>query len=320
MLLFRLVVWASSVCMTVAGVAAVCAQAFPVKPVRIVTAEPGGGSDFTTRQIAQGLTASLGQQVVVENRPSGVIPGEIVAKAQPDGYTLLVFNTILWVGPLIQKTPYEVVRDFAPVALIGSTPSVLVVNPSLPAKSVAELVALARAKPGELNYGSTGTGAANHLAAELFKSMAGINVVRVNYKGGSMALNALLGGEVQMMFTTPITGAPHIKTGRLRVLAVTSAEPSALAPGAPTMAASGLPGYVSMATYGVFAPAKTPRPVIKRLHEEVAGVLHRPDVKERFFNAGMETVGGSPEQLAAVIKSDTARLGKLIKDVGIRVN
>ena len=306
--------------MAVGSAAAVYAQAFPTKPVRIVTAEPGGGSDFTTRQIAQGLTASLGQQVVVENRPSGVIPGEIVAKAQPDGYTLLIFNTILWVGPLIQKTPYEVARDFAPVALIGSTPSVLVVNASLPVKSVAELVTLAKAKPGELNYGSTGTGAANHLAAELFKSMAGVDVLRVNYKGGAMALNALLGGEVQMMFTTPITGAPHIKTGRLRVLAVTSAAPSALAPGAPTMAASGLPGYESIATYGIFAPAKTPRPIVSRLHEEVARVLHRPDVKEKFFNTGMEIVGGSPEQLAAVIKSDTVRLGKLIKDVGIRVN
>jgi len=316
----RFVLWTLSFCAAGAGAGTAPAQTFPTKPVRIVTAEPGGGSDFTTRQIAQGLTASLGQQVVVENRPSGVIPGEIVAKAQPDGYTLLIFNTILWVGPLIQKTPYDVERDFAPVALIGSTPSVLVVNPALPAKSVADLVALAKSKPGELNYGSTGTGAANHLAAELFKSMAGINVVRVNYKGGSMALNALLGGEVQMMFTTPITGAPHIKTGRLRVLAVTSAEPSALAPGAPTMAASGLPGYESMATYGIFAPAKTPSPVIKRLHEEAARVLHRPDVKEKFFNSGMEIVGGSPAQLAAVIRSDTIRLGKLIKDVGIRVN
>ena len=318
MLSQRLVGWVLSIWLAAAGTA--WAQNFPVKPVRIVTAEPGGGSDFTTRQIAQGLTAGFGQQVVVENRPSGVIPGEIVAKAQPDGYTLLVFNTILWVGPLLQKTPYDVTRDFAPVALIGSTPSVLVVNPALPARSVAELVAMARARPGELNYGSTGTGAANHLAAELFKSMAGINIVRVNYKGGSMALNALLGGEVQMMFTTPITGAPHIKSGRLRVLAVTSAEPSALAPGAPTMAASGLPGYESIATYGMFAPAKTPRPVVSRLHVEVARVLHRPDVKEKFFNTGMEILGGSPEQLAAVIRSDTARIGKLINDTGMRVN
>ena len=318
MLSQRFVGWASAIWLVAASAA--WAQPFPVKPVRIVTAEPGGGSDFTTRQIAQGLTASLGQQVVVENRPSGVIPGEIVAKAQPDGYTLLIFNTILWVGPLIQKTPYLIARDFAPVALIGSTPSILVVNVSLPVKSVAELVALAKSKPGELNYGSTGTGAANHLAAELFKSMAGVDVVRVNYKGGSMALNALLAGEVHMMFTTPITGAPHVKSGRLRVLAVTSTEPSALAPGAPTMAASGLPGYQSIATYGLLAPAKTPKPVISRLHEETARVLHRAEVKERFFNAGMEITGGSPEQLAAVIRSDTERLGKLVRDVGIRVN
>src|SRR5687768_3354103 len=164
---------ALSMIVTATAALAVYAQAFPARPVRIVTAEVGGGSDFTARQIAQGLSGSLGQQVIVENRPSGFIPGEIVSRAQPDGYTLLLFNTILWTAPLIQKAPYDPVKDFSPVALIGSTPSVLVVNPSLPVKSVADLVALARSKPGELNYGSTGTGAANHLAAEMFKAMAG---------------------------------------------------------------------------------------------------------------------------------------------------
>jgi tripartite-type tricarboxylate transporter receptor subunit TctC len=314
----RFVLMALSMIVTATAALAVYAQAFPARPVRIVTAEVGGGSDFTARQIAQGLSGSLGQQVIVENRPSGFIPGEIVSRAQPDGYTLLLFNTILWTAPLIQKAPYDPVKDFSPVALIGSTPSVLVVNPSLPVKSVADLVALARSKPGELNYGSTGTGAANHLAAEMFKAMAGLDLVRVNYKGGSLALNGLIGGEIHLMFTTPITGAPHVRSGKLKVLAVTSAEPSALAPGVPTMAAAGLPGYESIATYGVFAPAKTPRTIIDRLNEAIVRLLNRPDVKERFFNTGMEIVAGSPERLAATMRSDVGRLGKMIKAAGIR--
>ena len=296
------------------------AQTYPTRPVRIVTAEAGGGSDFTARLLAQGLTGGLGQQVIVENRPSGFIPGEIVAKAAPDGHTLLLFNTILWAAPLIQQAPYDPARDFAPVSLIGRTPSILVVHPSLPVKSVAELVALAKAKPGQLNYGSTGTGAANHLAAEMFKVMAGVDVVRVNYKGGGMALNALMGGEVQMMFTTPITAAPHVRTGKLRVLAVTAAAPSALVPGTPTMAAAGLPGYESIATYGVFAPARTPRAIVERLAAETARVLGRPEVKERFFNTGMETVGGPPGELAAAMRADVARLAKVIREAGIRAD
>jgi len=299
---------------------AVAAQDFPVRPVRIVTAEPGGGSDFTSRQVAQGLTAALGQQVIVENRPSGFIPGEIVARASPNGYTLLLFNTIFWIAPLIQKAPYDPVRDFAPVALIGSTPSILVVHPSLPVKTVQDLVALARSRPGELNYGSTGNGAANHLAAEMFKSMTGTQIVRINYKGGSIALSGLLGGEIQMMFTTPITGAPHVKAGRLRVLGVTSAAPSALAPGVPTMASAGLPGYETTATYGVFAPARTPAAVIQRLNHEIVRDLKRTEVREKFFTSGMEVIAGTPDALAAAIRSDVTRLSKVIRDAGIRVD
>lgn len=316
MSLRNLALWILS--LPVVAAPAVHGQGYPSRPVRIVTAEVGGGSDFTARLIAQGLTGALGQQVIVENRPSGFIPGEIVAKAAPDGHTLLLFNTILWAAPLIQKSPYDPARDFAPVSLIGRTPSILVVHPSLPVKSVADLVALAKAKPGQLNYGSTGTGAANHLAAEMFKVMAGVDVVRVNYKGGGMALNALVGGEVQMMFTTPITAAPHVKSGKLRVLAVTAAAPSALVPGTPTMAAAGLPGYESIATYGVFAPARTPRAVVERLAAEIARVLGRPEVKERFFNTGLETVGGPPGDLAAAMRADVARLTKVIREAGIR--
>ena len=316
----RLVPVVLSITVSAAAVTATLAhgQGFPTRPVRIVTAEVGGGSDFTARQIAQGLSTSLGQQVIVENRPSGFIPGEIVSRASPDGYTLLLFNTILWTAPLIQKAPYDPARDFAPVALIGSTPSVLVVHPSLPVKNVAELVSLARSKPGELNYGSTGTGAANHLSAELFKAMAGVNIVRINYKGGSLALNGLIGGEIHLMFTTPITSAPHVRSGKLKVLAVTSAEPSALAPGVPTMAASGMPGYESLATYGIFAPARTPKPLVDKLNAEIVRVLNRAETRDRFFNTGMEVAAGTPEQLAAMMKSDVARLERLIKAAGIR--
>jgi tripartite-type tricarboxylate transporter receptor subunit TctC len=294
-------------------------QSLTNKPIRIVTAEPGGGSDFTARQIARGISSSLGQNVVVENRPSGVIPGEVVSKATPNGHTLLVFTNILWIGPLLQKTPYDAMKDFSPVSGVASTPSVLVVPSSLPLKSVTELVDLARAKPGELNYGSTGTGSTNHLSAELFKSMARVNIVRVAYKGGSIALNGVIAGEVQMMFTTPLTGATHVKSGRLKVLGVTSAKPSALAPGVPTLSASGLPGYDLITQYGIFAPAKTPPAIIAKLNAEVVSFLNAAETKERFFNAGLEANGSTPQELVAFMKADVAKVGKLIKDAGIRV-
>ena len=306
------------ICSTLVGASAASGQVFPNKPIRIVTSEAGGGNDLQARLIAQGLAGALGEQVVVENRPSGVIPGEIVSKATPNGYTLLLYNNTLWTGPLLQATPYDAVRDFSPITAVAKAANVLVVNPVLPVKSVAELVALAKAKPGELNYGSSGTGASNHLAGELFKAMAGVNIVRINYKGAGPALTALLAGELQLMFPTAGAVSPHIKAGRIRVLAVTSAEPTALAPGVPTMAASGLPGYESTSTYGVFAPAKTPRAIVDKLNEAIVQFLDRPDVKEKFFNAGMETVGGSPAQLAATVKSEMARMGKVIKDAGIR--
>jgi tripartite-type tricarboxylate transporter receptor subunit TctC len=195
--------------------------------------------------------------------------------------------------------------------------NVLVVNPATPVKSVADLIALAKAKPGELNYGSSGTGASNHFAGELFRAMAGVNIVRINYKGAGPALTALFAGELQLMFPTAGAVTPHVRSGRVRALAVTSAEPTALFPGVPTVAAF-LPGYESISIYGVFAPAKTPRTVIDKLNGEIVRFLNRADVKEKFFNAGMETVGGPPEQLAATVKSEMARMGKLIKDAGIR--
>jgi tripartite-type tricarboxylate transporter receptor subunit TctC len=294
------------------------AQEYPTRPVRIVTSEVGGGNDLQARMIARGLSASLGQQVIVENRPSGVIPGEIVSRASPNGYTLLLYNNTLWTGPLLQATPYDPVRDFAPVTTATIGPNVLVVNPASPANSVAELIALAKSKPGALNYASSGTGATNHLAAELFKTLAGVDIVRIGYKGAGPALNDLIANQIQVMFPTAGAAAPHVRAGRVKALAVTSAERSSIAPQLPTVAASGLPGYESLAIYGIFVPARTPRALVNRLNEEIVRVLNSADVKEKFFSMGMEAVGGTPEQLAAKVHSEMVRMGKVIRDAGIK--
>ena len=299
------------------GAGAALGQVYPIKPIRIVTAEPGGGLDFAGRLIAQGLTSNLGQQVIVDNR--GPIAAEIVAKSLPDGYTLLFYGSPIWLAPFLRdRVTYDPVRDFAPITLAVSLPNVLVLHPSIPVSNLKELIALAKAKPGELNYSSGPAGSSNHLAVELFKSMAGVNVVRIPYKGAGPALNALIGGQVQLMFPNAGAVGPHVKSGRLRALAVTSAQPSAIAPELPTMAASGLPGYESVSPLGIFASAKTPTAIIDRLNHEIVRVLATAAVKEKFFNMGIETVGSSPGQFAAVVKADMATWGKVIKDAGIR--
>jgi tripartite-type tricarboxylate transporter receptor subunit TctC len=303
----------------VLGAGVVSAQGYPDKPVRMVTAEVGGTADLVARIIAQGLTERLGQQVIVDNRGGGVIPGGIVARAQPDGYTLLYYGSTIWLAPLLQdKIPYDPVRDFAPISITTVAPNVVVVHPSVPVKSISELLALAKAQPGKLNYASGSSGAASHLAAEVFRSMAGVNIVRVPYRGNGPALNAMLAGEVQLMFATVGSVVPHIKSGRLRALAVTSAQPFALLPGMPTVAASGLPGYESGSTSGLFAPAGTPSGIVNRLHQETVRVLARPDIRERLANAGLEAIGSSPQQFAAAVKSEMTSIGKVIKAAGIR--
>jgi len=312
--------------MLLAGLGALCVgaafgQNYPVKPVRIVTAEPGGGNDFAARVLAQGLTRSLGQQVIVDNRggAGGAIAAEVAAKAPPDGYTLLLYAGNIWTIPLLRKNvPYDFVADFAPVTWVARSPNTVVVHPSLPVQSVKDLIALAKAKPGQLNYGSGGSGSSTHLSVELFKAMAGVNIVRVPYKGNGPALNDLIAGQVQVMFVTAATVTPHLTSGRLKALAVTSAEPSVLAPGLPTVAASGLPGYDSISIYGLFAPSRTPAAIIRLLNQESAQFLKTAEVKERFFKAGVETVGSSPEEFAAVIKSDMTKMAKVIRDAGIR--
>ena len=316
-LLPRLVAWMFAVGVTVLGTGGVSGQTYPSKVIRIVTSAPGGGSDVLSRLIAPGLTETLGQQVIVDNRGSNA--PEIVAKAPPDGYTLLVSGSPLWLLPLLRaNTPWDAVKDFAPITLAVNSPSILVVHPSLPVKSVKELIALAKAKPGELNYASGTPGATPHLAAELFKVMAGVNIVRVGYKGTGPGILGVMSGQVELMFPNAGSVMPHVKSGRLRALAVCNAQPSALVPGLPTVAASGLPGYETVSPQAVLAPAKTPVTLVNRLHQEIVRVLNRADVKERLFNSGGEAVGNSPEEFAAKMKSDIARTGKLIKDAGIR--
>ena len=295
-------------------------QNFPSKPIRMLASGVGGGGDFGSRLIAQGLTASLGQQVVVENRGgSAIIPAQIVAQAPPDGYTLLSYASTIWLLPYLQSVPYDPVKDFSPITLAVSSPNILVVHPSLSVRSVKELIALAKSRPGALSYASTAAGGPPHLAAELFKSMAGVNIVRVPYKGAGLALTELMAGQVQLYFLIPTAVMPYVKSGRVRALAVTSARPSELAPGLPTMAAF-LPGYEMVTNLGIFAPARTPDAIIRRLNQEIVRVLNQPEVKERFFNAGTDTVGSSPEAFAAAMKVEMAAIARLITTAGIRAD
>ena len=302
------------------GTAIVYAQDYPNKPLRILTSEPGGSSDLALRLIAQGISPLLGQQAIVDNR-AGFICVETVARAQPDGYTLLFYGSITWLMPLLREHPtWDAVRDFAPITLGVLTPNIVVAHPSLPVSNIKELIALAKAKPAAINYGTAGIGGSTHLAAELFKAMAGVNLLHVPYKSSGSALNGLLGDEVQLMFATAGTVTPHIKSGKLKALAVTTAQPWVLAPGLPTVAASGVPGYESIQMLGMFAPTGTPAAVISRLNQETVRVLRGVDVKDKLLNAGLEAVGSSPGEFAAAIKADIGRLAKVIKDAGIRAD
>lgn len=293
-------------------------QGYPNKPVRIVCAGIGGGGDFLSRLIAPGLTAGLGQQVIVDNRASAVM-GETVYKALPDGYTTLVTGSSLWVGSLLRDTPYDTVRDFIPISMLGRSPLLLVVHPSLPVNSVKDLIAYAKANPGALSFSMGGSGGTSHLAAELFKHMTGINMVRIPYKSGATEIGDLISGQVQLTFSTG-AAAPHARSGKLRPLAVTGSQPSPLYPGVPTVAASGVPGYQTIAFDAMFAPARTPAAIIRRLNEEVVRVMNAPQVKERLLNNGAEAYTSSPEEAAATIKSEIALWSKLIKDAGIKAD
>jgi len=309
------------VMMVAIGVAAGAgAQTYPVKPVRIVTTEAGSGTDFGARMVAQCISGPLGQQVVVENR-GGVMPNEVVAKAQPDGYTLVHNGSALWLLPFVQDNlGWNVQRDFIAVSMTDQSPNVLLVQPSFPAKTVQELIALAKAKPGELNYARAAPAGPTHFSAELFNVMAGLKIVPIPYKGGGPAVIGLLSNQAHMMFAPAAVAMPHVNSGKLRGLAVTTAQPSQLFPGMPTMAASGVPGYEYVAMFGEFVPAGTPMPIVQRLSTEIQRCMQKPEVKEKFLSAGVESVGTTSERFSAIVKAEMAKWGKLIRDTGIRAD
>jgi len=293
------------------------AQSYPDKPIRVYTTGVGGSSDLSTRLIAQAMGGAFAQRMVVENR--ALVSVEIVSAAPPDGYSLLHYSNVVWLMPLLQSgVAWDVFRDFAPVVLTVNTPNLLVVHPSLPVKTVKDLIVLAKARPGVLNYASTSVGAGNHVAAELFNSMAGVNIVRINYKSMGSGFTDVLSGQIQVMFPSANSATQYVKSGKLRALAVTSAEPSALVPDLPTVAAAGLPGYESVAMTGMFAPAKTPDAIVRRLNQEINVALNKPEVRDRLLNQGTEAMGGPPERFTAVMKAEVARMSKIIKSSGLR--
>lgn len=316
----RVAAWMLLAIQIAIGDSAVAAQNFPYRPLRIVAGAAGGSSDFAARTIARGISETLGQNVIVENRSFGVQAIENVIKAEPDGHTMLYFGSAFWTGPLFQKMSYDPVKDLAPVSMVLISPSLLLVNQSVPAKSVKELIALAKASPGKLNYGSGETGSTGHLFAELFKYMAGVNIVRIPFKGQGPAIVSLLGGEIQMLFASAGGMEGYITSGKLRALAVTGENRSPAFPDLPTVSEAGLPGYEAAQRSGIWVPARTPRAIIDRLYRDIHQFTRRPELKKLFGRNGVEPVGSSPQEFAATIKSEMARVGKLIKDANLRVH
>lgn len=304
--------------------ASAIAQSYPSKPIRfVVPLAAGGGTDILARSVGQKLGESWSQPVVVENRPGGgtIIGTELVAKAAPDGYTLSVASPAFSINPsLYKKLPYDNLKDFAAVIQLSSFSNILVVNPALPAKTLTELIALAKSKPGQLNYGSPGNGSSPHLGMELLKSMAGIQMVHVPYKGSAPAMIDLLGGQVSTMFDAVATSLPHVRSGKLRALAVSGSKRSPLLPELPTVAEAGVPGYEANVWIGIVAPTGTPREIINKLNVEIAKILQIPQVKENMLSQGFEPAGGAPEQFGALIKSETAKWGKVVRESGAHVD
>lgn len=297
-------------------------QAYPSKPIRFVVPLSAGAGDTLTRTIGQKMSESWNQPVVVENRPGAgsTIGTEIVAKATPDGYTLLMASFSHAVNPsLYAKLPYDTLKDFAAVTLIGSAPNVLTVHPSVPANSVADVIALAKAQPGKLNFASAGNGSSSHMAGELFKSLTGAQIVHVPYKGAAPAMTDLLAGQVQMAFDPLPSSLANIKAGKLRPIAVTSAKRSGALPEVPTVGET-VPGYELAVWYGVVAPANTPKEIVGRVHTEIVKVLSMPDVRERVAGLGFETTSGTPEQFQAFIETEVAKWGKVVREAGLRPN
>ena len=289
----------------------------------IVISAPGGSTDILSRGVGRALTESMGQTIVLDNKPGGggIIATETVAKAPPDGYTILMSNTSHSVLPSLHaKLPYDPIKDFAPVSLVALTHSLLLVNPALPVKSVRELIELARAQPGKLNYASGTTGASAHFGAELLKLMAKVNIVQVPYKGTAGQLTALIAGEVQMSFVTMPSALPHINAGRLRVLAIGSPRRSPTLPDVPTVAESGLPGFDIGAWNGILAPARTPPAIVARLNAEIVKMTNDPVTREHASSQGAELVSDTPQEFAAYIKTQIARFAQVVKATGMRAD
>ena len=303
---------------------AVQAQAYPTKPVRLlVPFAPGGTTDVLARLLAQKLADSMGQQFVIENKPGagGNIGAELAVKSPADGYTLVMsFDGTMAINPnTYAKMPFDPQKDLVAVANVAQVPLLIVVHPGVAAKTVGEFVALAKASPGRINYSSAGHGSTGHLTGELFRSRAGIDIVHVNYKGGGQAVQDLLGGQIQMLVTALPTVEGHLKSGKVRALAFTSSKRVPGAPDVPTLAESGYPGLEVLSWYGIFAPAGTPAEIVRKLNAEINRVLQAADVRERLTALGTEPTGGTPEQFAQVIKTDTARWAKVVGAAGIRV-
>lgn len=300
------------------------AQEYPVKAIRFIAPNlPGGPTDILARLIGQKLADGFGQPVVIENRAGagGNIGTEAAAKSPPDGYTLVTGNNATFGAnvSLYKHLAFDPIKDFAPIVLVGTQPNILVVHPSLPVTSVRQLIALAKARPGELNYAGSGMGAVAHLAAEMFKSMAGVNIVHIPYKSAGPALVDVIAGQNQLMFATSLSVQPHIKSARLRALAVTTAKRSRLMPELPTIAEAGVPGFEAMTWHGVLTTGGTPPAIVNKLNAEINRILQLPDVRERLGSLGAEIIGGTPQEFADHIKREIPKWAKVIRDAGVRL-
>jgi len=308
-----------------AGAGEVTAQGYPNKPIRFIAPfPPGSAAEILGRVIGLRLSDRLGQPVIVETKPGagGTIGADLVAKSAPDGYTVLVGSSAeVAVGvSLYSKIPYNTLRDFAPVIMIGPMPNILVANPNVPVKSVQELVALAKSKPGQLNFASSGNGTSSHLASEMLKQMAGIDMVHIPYRGSPPAITDTLGGRTAVMFGPMATVLPHVQGGKLRALAVSTTKRSAAAPEVPTMMESGFPEFEASLWWGFLVPAATPKDIVGKLNEEIGKILQLPDVRETLAKSGVEPAGGTPDHYAAHIKAEIAKWAKVIKESGARID
>lgn len=307
---------------TVTSIAAAQHQPFPNKPIRLVSPyAPGGGNDILARLIAQKLSAGVGQSVIVVNRPGAntVVGTEVVARATPDGYTLLLAATPHVINPHLQPTPFDAVADFAPVATLASSENLMVANITLGANNVRELIALAKSRPGQLNFATSGSGGPAHLAGELFNMMAGVKLQHIPYKGSAPALADVIGGQIQLSIQAPSAAIPHVKSGRLKGIAISGNVRLAALPQVPTFAEDGLPGFEARIWYGVLAPAGSPKPALDRLAAEIAAALGAPEIREKLAAQGQDPFVSTPAQFAALIKADLARYGKVIKTAGIKL-